>query len=733
MPHPNVPLPLALTKFLGREDDVSELAEELASARVLTLIGPGGVGKTRLAMHLAEVCAGRYPDGVWVCDLATIREPALAADAITTALDVQRRQDRTALESLVEVLQARRLLVVFDNCEHLLAPIGQVTETLLRRCPGVSVLATSREPLAVDGEHVRLVNPLPVPDASETDPIRSMRSAAVGLFVDRAISADPRFRLTPAAVPSWSRSADGSTVCRSPSSSPPPESARWHWPTWPPASTSASRCSPRAGAPSLATRHCSPQSSGRTTCSTPPNRPCSGVSQCSRERSRSTTSRTSVPTTQSVPTDVRTVLPALVDKSMVVADTATSPTRYSLLETLREFGRQHLAREDINRDLERRHAVHYVGRVVAAGPELGGPDEARWTHLLDDAFDDLRVTHRWTTVHGDTDAALQLVAGAHEFAFRRMRYEVFTWAETSLVALGNHAHPLGPLVMAIAAYGRFVRGDLGSAMAMAERALADEQNLGLPPCGLHWRTMGNVFYYRGRSTEAAAVCQRMVRAARASGDDARLVHALYMTAVGLASAARPEESRAVAEEALSLAHRIQNPTAVASALYARAITLEPLDPGRAASMLEQAVEHGTSVGNRWIVAFARTELISLAARRGDLDNALDLAGLVVDTWHRAGDWANQWLTLRHVAGVFALRGDFEQAAVLRGALHVASVDLAMPIEASDHRRLAAILERLPDALGVARLAELEAQGAALSGDAVVQYAQNAVALSLQRT
>jgi hypothetical protein len=244
--------------------------------------------------------------------------------------------------------------------------------------------------------------------------------------------------------------------------------------------------------------------------------------------------------------------------------------------------------------------------------------------------------------------------------------------------------------------------------------------------------MGNVFYYRGNSTEAAAVCQRMVRAARASRDDARLVHALYMTAVGLASAARSEESRSLAEEALSLAHRIQNPTAVASALYARAITLEPLDPGRAASMLEQAVEHGTSVGNRWIVAFARTELISLAARRGDLDNALELAGLVVDTWHRAGDWANQWLTLRHVAGVFALRGDFEQAAVLRGALHVASVDLAMPIEASDHRRLAAILERLPDALGGTRLAALEAQGAALSGDAVVQYAQNAVALSLQR-
>ena len=188
----------------------------------------------------------------------------------------------------------------------------------------------------------------------------------------------------------------------------------------------------------------------------------------------------------------------------------------------------------------------------------------------------------------------------------------------------------------------------------------------------------------------------------------------------------------MAEEALSLAHRIHNPTALASALYARAITLETLDPGRAASMLEQAVEHGLSVANRWIVAFARTELISLAARRGDLDNALELAGLVIDTWHRAGDWANQWLSLRHVAGVFALRGEHEAAAVLRGALHVADADVALPIEASDLRRLAAILERLPDALGVDRLAELEAHGAGLSADGVVYYAQDALAASLHR-
>ena len=175
-----------------------------------------------------------------------------------------------------------------------------------------------------------------------------------------------------------------------------------------------------------------------------------------------------------------------------------------------------------------------------------------------------------------------------------------------------------------------------------------------------------------------------------------------------------------------MARRGRNPTALASALYARALTLEPVDPGRAASMLEESIEHGSVVDNRWIVAFARTELVSLAGRRGDFDGALRVASDVIDTWYRAGDWANQWLTLRHVAGVLAQRGDHEEAAVLQGAVRVASAELAMPIEASDLRRVGAILEQLPNALGPDRLAEAEARGAAMPGDSIVRHTQQLI-------
>src|SRR6185436_7030397 len=129
-------------------------------------------------------------------------------------------------------------------------------------------------------------------------------------------------------------------------------------------------------------------------------------------------------------------VPTLVDKSMVTADTSGSPTRYSLLETLREFGRQRLAVAGLTDELQRRHAVHVIDRVDQAARGLDGPDEADWVGQLDETFDDLRIAHRWALAEGDIDGASRLVVGAREFAFRRMHYELFTWAEATLAAAG---------------------------------------------------------------------------------------------------------------------------------------------------------------------------------------------------------------------------------------------------------------------------------------------------------
>lgn len=725
-------LPLRMNALLGRDSEITRLEELLGTVRLLTLVGAGGVGKTRLALRLAERAADAFPDGVWVCDLAAIREDALVTEAITTTLDVQRRGDSSTLDGLIEVLQSKTLLVIFDNCEHLLDPVTEITETIGRTCPEVCIVATSREPLGVDGEKVWPVGPLALPEPGEADPIMAMESAAVRLFVARATAADPGFRLTE------TTSEAVSEIC--------------HRLDGLPLALELAAARSRAMAPGdLAARlderftilHASSRSDPRhrTLHATVAwSYDLLGLAeQTLFDRLSAFAGRFTAADVERVCADgavavpsIGNVLATLVDKSMVLADTVRSPTRYRLLETLREFGREGLDRTGDTAHLRGRHASWAVEHAEHAQMGLDEADEAAWSARLNDSFDDLRMAHRWALAHDDTDAALRIVAGTREFAFRNMRYELFDWAESTLSMPDAQAHRLCPVVVATVAYGRFVRGDLDGALRVAERSVDLERQLQLPSCGLHHRTIGNVFYYRGQTRRAAEVCQQMADDARASGDDARLVHALYMASVGLTSAARTDEAHRLALDAVDIAHQIHNPTSLSSASHAFAISVEPSDPHRAAAALEEAVAHGTTAKNRWIVAFARTELLSLASRRGDIQAALRIAREVIDTWYRAGDWANQWLTLRHVASVLAQNGQHEDAATLRASVRVASAELAMPIEPSDLRRVAAIFEHLPDALAADRLADATTKGEAMSAPDVVRSTKHAIDRALGR-
>ncbi|MAT06054.1 MAG: hypothetical protein CL424_13530 [Acidimicrobiaceae bacterium] len=422
---------------------------------------------------------------------------------------------------------------------------------------------------------------------------------------------------------------------------------------------------------------------------------------------------------------IANLIGALVDKSMATADTTLQPTRYSLLETLRAFGRERLD-SATGLALRRRHLARAIREVEQARTELDGPDESGWGDRVEERFDDLRVAHRWALANRDVDAALRLVVGLREFAFRRMRYELFSWVDATLMLPDVDRHPLGAAAVASAAYGRFVRGDLDRAMTLAERSLEIERRDEVPPCGLHWRTMGNVAYYRGQADLAADFCSLMVDAARRDGTATRLVHALYMASVGLASAGQTEDSKRLADEALALAETTGNPTALASALYASGLAVEDAHPDLAAALLRRAVTHGDAGGNRWIGAFARTELVSLAGRSGDLDVALADASSVIDTWYRAGDWANQWLTLRQVAGVFARRGELHHAAVLHAAVRNALADTAMPIAADDSLRVAEMLGRLPSQLGSQGVDAAEREAAAMSANEVVHHTRHTI-------
>ena len=196
---PPTNLPLPVTSFVGRTQEMAAVTTLLGGTRLLTLVGTGGVGKTHLALEVATTLRTRYPQGAWLVELARLTGPtgpALVPQAVAAALGLQDDPARAPLDCLVSALRAQRVLLLLDTCEHVLDASAQVADTLLRACPHLQILATSREPLRIAAEALSPGSPLALPDpALPADPQRLMRSAAVRLFVERVTALQPHFAL----------------------------------------------------------------------------------------------------------------------------------------------------------------------------------------------------------------------------------------------------------------------------------------------------------------------------------------------------------------------------------------------------------------------------------------------------------------------------------------------------------------------------------------------------------
>jgi hypothetical protein len=360
---------------------------------------------------------------------------------------------------------------------------------------------------------------------------------------------------------------------------------------------------------------------------------------------------------------------------------------------------------------------------------LGGPDEQRWSARIDADFGDFRAAHACAVRTGDVDAALRLVAGLREYAFRSIRYELMTWAATSVQLPGADRHPHHPVVLAIVACGEFVRGNLTAAITAAHRSVAAQQASGVASSGLAERSLGNALFYLGRTDEALVWMDRMVSTARDAGSPSRLAHALYMRSVAETSVGHTVRGAVLAGEAKAAAHASASPTASAQAAYALGLALEGTDLAESRRLLRDAAATAGAAGNRWIEAFALTEVWWIEARAGDVRAALAGSGEVIETWHRGGDWANLWLSLRHVLGILQQSNDLRAAAVLHGALAAAGATLAMPFEPSDAERLQAMVGQLRHDLGDEAFDRAASDGATLAEPALVAFIQERIALA----
>ena len=722
----SAPQLLGATSFVGRDPDLASLTDALAHRPLITITGPGGVGKTRLAMRAAATLVDEFEDGVTVVEFAALRDPAGVAQVIAHALDVQQRQHRTIETTIEEYLAPTRLLLLLDNCEHVVEAVAPLVDRLRSTCPGLKILATSRQPLGLAGEYIEVLTPLAVPNSGVDLTSEIARCAAVELFVARATATTPGFALTDdnaVAVADICRRLDGIPLALE---------------------LAAARLR-TMGVDALAVALDQRiEMLGQT------QRGADGRQRTLHELVRwshdlldpddrhmfdqlaifaggfDLSAADSVCRVGEGQASAVGHIASLVDKSMVVL---VDPdfSRYRLLEPLREFGLDRLRDRGELEATENRHLQWFVDLAERGSTGLDTAEESAWSAALDRDFDNFRAAHLTAVRRLDVDNALSLVGSLREYAFRRVRYEVTSWADVSTTLVGAEDNPTLPTVLAVSAYGSFVKGDTHAAVELARRALDASGGSGLSESGLPERSLGNALFYQDRIDEALVWTDRMVLSARRSGSSARIAHALYMRSVaqtvmgdGIRGAALAGEAKAAADTAGSL-------TAHAQADYALGLALESTEPTEALSLLERASLLGAEAGNRWIEAFALTEVHSLRARQGENLEALAGYADVVDIWYRGGDWANQWLSLKRVLLILVELGAFEAAAVLHGALTAMGAALAQPFEATDAERLQQGVDEVRSLLGPATFADAVRRGASMRDREIVSFVKQQIA------
>ena len=718
---------LGATSFIGRDLDLATLSHALADHTLITVTGPGGVGKTRLALRVAAETIEAFGDGVTVVEFAPLRHPAGVAQVMAHALDIQQRQFRTLESTIEEHLALTSSLLVLDNCEHVTETLAPLVDRLRSACPALRILATSREPLGLPGEYVDVLAPLdqPRPDADHSDEIG--RFAAVELFVARAATATPGFVLTDenaAAVAEICRRLDGLPLGLE---------------------LAAARLR-TMGIDALARRlHERIDVLGQTQRGADKRqRTLHHLVEWSYELldpaeqavfeqlslfagGFDLSAAEAVCPADSEQTSAVAHLASLVDKSMVLLVDPLLP-RYRLLEPLREFGLDRLRERKTLEATEGRHLVWFRDLAERGAVGLDGHDEADWSAALDRDFDNFRSAHLTALRRGDAASALRIVASLREFAFRRIRYEITSWADASTSIPGARDHAELPTVLGVSAYGRFVRGDMEAAVGLAHDALDEKNGTALSTSGLPERVLGNALFYMHRTDEALRWMDRMLLSAQRSGSNGRITHALYMRSVAQTSVGNGIRGAVLAGEARAAADTAGSPTAHAQADYALGLALESTDPNEALAHLERSSSVAATAGNRWIEAFSLTEVHWLQARQGEHLMALVGYGIVVDIWYRGGDWANQWLSLRRVLGLLIDLGVFEASAVLHGSLTAVGAAHALPFEPADAERLAEEIGQLRSLLGPEAFAEAVRQGASMRDSEIVTFVKQQIAM-----
>jgi predicted ATPase/class 3 adenylate cyclase len=619
-------LPVQLTSFIGRDDEIKTLRDALSASRLVTLTGVGGVGKTRLAIQLSADVVPEFPDGAWLCELAGADDSDAMIQLVAATLGVQPRPGTTLEGAIVEFLRAKELLLVLDNCEHVLDTAGRIAERVLGACPNVRVVATSREGLAVAGEQVWPLRSLSLPETVDVAEVGA--SDAVRLFEERALAVRPGF------VIDASDATAVAEICRRLDGIPLAIEL---------AAARVASMSPRDIATRLDERFRLLTGGRRTaverhqTLRATVDWSYSMLEDHDRtvfDRLGVFTGGFDVASAEAVVSgdgveawDVVDGLSDLVAKSMISTEVGPAgATRYQMLETMRHYAREQLDAHDDADRWRRRHAERFAEFADDAGPAIRGPDELVWRHRLAAELDNLRSAVTWSLESADDadhELGLRIIAALAMQESFDPSLGIGAWAERAIDAAEASQPGRRHAVLAAAGYHRATAGRYDDAVAVARSALRDGVPADSPWPGLATNVLSFVDLQRGNIGSGVERLEAFLASPDASLLDLQeqvTFHA--MTGGILAGTGEIESGRDHTELALDIARRSGSPSALCSALFSDAVTHRFADPDRCIAELEQCIELTRAGATPVVFGYASASLAMMLGERGDRDGSL---------------------------------------------------------------------------------------------------------------
>ena len=709
--------------------------------RLLTITGAGGSGKTRLALEVSRDLLEAYSDGVWLVELAPLSEEALVPKAVAEAVEVPERPDEPLVDTLTEVLGGREMLLIVDNCEHLLEATARLVDILLDSCPNLRVLATSREGLGVEGEVRWPVPPLNAPDPRYSSTVEELeRLESARLFLARAHNRDPSFAFTPGN-----------------------------------AQTVAELCSKLEGIPlaielaaarvgTLSLEQISERLEGSLELLTRGDRTAAARQRTIRqtldwsyellsEPERKVLRRLSVfaggwtlEASEVVVSDesmgqseVLELLSGLVEKSLAIAElTAESGgVRYRLLDSIRQYALEKLEQSGELEDVKRAHAGYFLALAEEAEPELIGPRETEWFERLEEEIDNLRAALSWASEHGEAELGLRLAGSLMSFWLTEGHYgEGRGWVEGALTQEGPTSALARAKALGAASLLATRQGNQARAKEAAEEGLRLSKEAGIEhsrepffpggiPATFFPNLMATVAMNEGDHERARALGEEGLALGRQADAAQGIVWSLLTLAIAATLRADYEQAERIYAEGLSLSRELDS-------AYWRFLYFENWgwtallqgDPERATVLIEEAVELARERRRGFMGLLSRPldNLGWAALLGGELGRAKAQFGENLMLSRTLGDKETLLMSLEGLACVAGAEVGALQAARLFGAAEALMEAIGYRLVPQERVVLEPYRVSVRSRLGEATWEEALAQGQAMELEKAIEYA-----------